>query len=79
MFRQDLPLEIENFLSPNDCELLISYYKDNLKIKSKYYEKTGPDSFWNNRTVPLDDIVYNNIRTMVEDLHYMVYLEVESS
>ena len=72
VFRTDFPLEIENFLSPRDCNLLIGYYKDNLKIKSKYYEKSGPDSFWNNRTVPLDDIVYNNIRTMVEDLHYRI-------
>ena len=27
VFRTDFPLEIENFLSPEDCKLLISYYK----------------------------------------------------
>ena len=68
MFRQDLPLEIENFLSPNDCELLINYYKGNKKVS----RESGPDLFWNDRTVALDDIVYNNIRTMVEDLHYRI-------
>ena len=68
VFRTDFPLEIENFLSPEDCKLLISYYKGNKKVSTE----SGPDLFWNDRTVALDDIVYNNIRTMVEDLHYRI-------
>ena len=68
VFRKDFPLEIENFLSPEDCKLLINYYKGNKKVS----RESGPDLFWNGRTVSLDDIVYNNIRTMVEDLHYRI-------
>ena len=68
VFRKDFPLEIENFLSPEDCNLLIHYYKSN--IKREY--SSVKDHFWNGRTVSLDDIVYNNIRTMVEDLHYRI-------
>ena len=68
VFRTDFPLEIENFLSPRDCNLLISYYKNNPKQKTK----STADVFWSGRTVQLDDIVYNNIRTMVEDLHYRI-------
>ena len=68
VFRKDFPLEIENFLSPEDCKLLIGYYKGNKKVSTE----SGPDLFWSDRTVALDDIVYNNIRTMVEDLHYRI-------
>ena len=67
VFRTDFPLEIENFLSPRDCNLLIRYYKNNPKQKT-----ISADDFWSGRTVQLDDIVYNNIRIMVEDLHYRI-------
>ena len=52
VFRTDFPLEIENFLSPEDCKLLISYYKGNKKVSTE----SGPDLFWNDRTVALDDL-----------------------
>ena len=32
VFRTDFPLEIENFLSPEDCKLLIHYYKSILNV-----------------------------------------------
>ena len=35
MFRQDPPLEIENFLSPEECKLLIEYYHRSPKRLSK--------------------------------------------
>ena len=97
MFRQDPPLEIENFLSPEECKLLIEYYhrspkrlsKDTFrrvnykrlfsefinKSKKKSLKKTmkeQSDLFWDNRTVPSDDINSDKIRTLVESLHYRI-------
>ena len=42
MFRQDPPLEIENFLSPEECKLLIEYYHRSPKRLSKDTFKEKP-------------------------------------
>ncbi len=97
MFRQDLPLEIENFISPEECKFLIEYYhRSSKRVSKNTFRKVNykrllseynrpskedlfkqemreqSDKFWDNRTVPFDDVNSNEIRTLVESLHYRI-------
>ena len=97
MFRQDLPLEIENFISPEECKFLIEYYHRSSKRVSKNtfrrvnYKKLlseynrpskekslkqtmreQSNNFWDNRTVPSNDIFDGKVRTLIESLHYRI-------
>ena len=58
----DLPLEIINFLPPEECLYLIKYFKKT----TKRYAKHG---FWDGRVVGLDLITDIKVRKIVEDLH----------
>jgi len=66
--RVDFPLEIENFLSPEDCNLLIKYYKKS--PSNEHIEKS--DSFWYNRTVSCKYLTSKEVRRIVESLHYRI-------
>ena len=63
--RVDFPLEIENFLSPEDCNLLIKYYKKSPKRIAK-------DIFWDARVAPCKNLTSNKVRRIVESLHYRI-------
>ena len=63
--RVDFPLEIENFLSPEDCNLLIKYYKKSPKRIAK-------DTFWDARVAPCKNLTSNKVRRIVESLHYRI-------
>ena len=58
----DLPLEIINFLPPEECLYLIKYFKKT----TKRYASHG---FWDRRVVGLDLITDIKVRKIVEDLH----------
>ena len=58
----DLPLEIINFLPPEECLYLIKYFKKS----PKRYAKHG---FWDGRVVDLYSITDLKVRKIVEDLH----------
>ena len=58
----DLPLEIIDFLPPEECLYLIKYFKKT----TKRYAKHG---FWDGRVVGLDLITDIKVRKIVEDLH----------
>ena len=63
--RVDFPLEIENFLSPEDCNLLIKYYKKSPKRIAK-------NTFWDARVAPCKNLTSNKVRRIVESLHYRI-------
>ena len=58
----DLPLEIINFLPPEECLYLIKYFKKTIKRYAKH-------GFWDGRVVGLDLITDIKVRKIVEDLH----------
>ncbi len=58
----DLPLEMINFLPPEECLYLIKYFKKSPKRYAK-------QSFWDGRVVDLHSITDLKVRKIVEDLH----------
>ena len=59
------PLEIINFLSEEECECLIDYYKKSLKPKRKH-------EFWKERVVPCTLLTSIKVRKIVEALQYRI-------
>ena len=59
------PVEIVDFLSDEDCESLISYYKKSPKPKRKY-------DFWKERVVPCTLVTSIKIRRLVEEIQYRI-------
>ena len=58
----DLPLEMINFLPPEECLYLIKYFKKSPKRYAKH-------DFWDGRVVDLHSITDLKVRKIVEDLH----------
>ena len=63
--RSDFPMEIENFLSPEECKRLIKYYKRGPKRIAK-------NKFWDERVVPCKNLTSKEVRRIVEMLHYKI-------
>ena len=63
--RSDFPMEIENFLSPEECKRLIKYFKRGPKRIAK-------NKFWDERVVPCKNLTSKEVRRIVEMLHYKI-------
>ena len=59
-------VEIDNFITHEECELLIDYFKRSPR------RFVSEDDFWDNRVVPCGRLSDNKIRVLVEAIQYRV-------
>tara|TARA_B100000287_G_C20636094_1_gene781740 strand:+ start:760 stop:1338 length:579 start_codon:yes stop_codon:yes gene_type:complete len=65
-------VEKENFLDSEECKLLIEYQKLNSVNDTSNWSLENHKSNWESRIFVCDKINDNNIRTIVESIHYRV-------
>ena len=65
-------VERENFLNPEDCNLLIEYQKSHSSNDSSNWSLGDHKSNWESRIFVCDEIDDDNIRSIIESIHYRV-------
>ena len=63
-------IEKDNFLSFDDCNILIEYQKSHATNDHSKWSLENHQSNWDNRIFICDNIDDDNVRTIIESIHY---------
>ena len=63
-------IEKDNFLSFDDCNILIEYQKSHSTNDHSKWSLENHQSNWDNRIFICDNIDDDNVRTIIESIHY---------